>query len=313
MQNGAMRHLYIIAFIAFILTAAIVGGVIYFDWSQQSIPRHRSSNIPISTPSALPSLTVGPPPAEAAPTITWTPSQVAETVGQGTQETKTVSFISTQDLINVVVWIAPALQPYVSANPSSLSSISKGAAVNLTLTFSAPAGAPLKTFDGTLHLRNTGKSQKTYAKPLPITLTITKATSDWQRFTDPQGRYSVMFPSDVKAQFVEDVLVLRLANIQEDEEAPSLHFSIDPNPDGLTVEEFYDGSPERNLIGQSEEFTFPIDVGGVPSFKFVPIISFAGETIIIVPRDREFLKISDYGNSFQKNGLFESIINTVEF
>jgi hypothetical protein len=113
----------------------------------------------------------------ADPTITWTPSAVVETVVQGEAKTQMVSFTSSEDLSDVAAKIAPALQPYVSATPSFFPSIRAGDVVTLTLTLSAPADAPLETFQGALRLRKTTKPRQTIAKRLPITLTILPAPS----------------------------------------------------------------------------------------------------------------------------------------
>ena len=128
----------------------------------------------------------------AAPTISWSPTSVAQTVFAGGSRTLTVSFTASESLTNVAVWIVPELQPYVSAAPASFSSITAGTPITITLTFSAASNAPLQTFDGTLHLRdNSGKSNKTYAQSLPITVTIQPlptqpAPSDFSQIvTDP--------------------------------------------------------------------------------------------------------------------------------
>src|SRR2546422_3421535 len=107
-------------------------------------------------------------PAPAAPTIQWSPSGVSETVTQGGIKTAQVSFTSMQDLANVSVSIVKELAPYVSVSPSSLASIGAGTTATVTLTFSAPRDATLGTFDGTLHLGDS----RTYARPLPVTVTI---------------------------------------------------------------------------------------------------------------------------------------------
>jgi len=108
-----------------------------------------------------------------APPISWNPSQVVEQVAQGATKSTEISFTSTQNLTNVAVRIVPELQPYVSATPSSFSSISPGTQVTITLTFSAPTNAPLGTFEGIIQLKNgTGKSNKTYTQPLPVTLIV---------------------------------------------------------------------------------------------------------------------------------------------
>src|SRR5216110_1509754 len=92
-------------------------------------------------------------PAPAAPTIQWSPSAVSATVTQGCIKTAPISFVSTQDLVNVSVSIVNELAPYVKVSPSSFGSIGAGTTAT-RLTFSAPRDATPGTFDGTLHVRN---------------------------------------------------------------------------------------------------------------------------------------------------------------
>ena len=103
-------------------------------------------------------------PALAAPTIQWSQAGVTSSVTQGSSKTVSVSFVSTEDLSNVSVSIVPALVPYVSASPSSFGSIRAGGPVTVNLTFSAPGSATVGTVDGTLHLRDSGQSRRTYAR-----------------------------------------------------------------------------------------------------------------------------------------------------
>jgi hypothetical protein len=145
-------------------------------------------------------------PAPAAPTITWTPSEVVETIAQGQTKTITVSFSSDEDLANVAVFIVPELSPYVSATPSSFSSISAGVTTTITLTLSAATDAPLGTIEGTLQLKdNSGKSQKTYAQPLPITLIIQESLAgidaDGDGVRDDIEQYiALTYPDSQKTQ-----------------------------------------------------------------------------------------------------------------
>src|SRR2546427_4904015 len=112
-------------------------------------------------------------PALAAPTIQWSQAGVTSSVTQGSSKTVSVSFVSTEDLSNVSVSIVPALAPYVRASPVSFGSIAAGSTVTVKLKFSAPGNATGGTVDGTLHLRDSGQSKRTYARPLPVTVNIT--------------------------------------------------------------------------------------------------------------------------------------------
>ena len=95
-----------------------------------------------------------------------------------------VSFVAGSELHDVVVSIAPELEPYVRAEPRPFDTIPAGGRVELSLVVSAPLDASLMTFDGTLKLRRTKPDKRrwwwrsrrhTIAKPLPIVVTIEQA------------------------------------------------------------------------------------------------------------------------------------------
>ena len=132
----------------------------------------------------------------AAPPINWSPKTVAETVGQSQTKKRIIKFSSTNDIKNIVAWVAPELQPYLTVTPTSFPSVSTGETLTMTLTFSASSTAPLDTYDGTVHLR-ANESKKTIATPLPVTMTICRCVSakglffnypsspEWQLFSRP--------------------------------------------------------------------------------------------------------------------------------
>jgi uncharacterized protein YfaP (DUF2135 family) len=110
----------------------------------------------------------------ATPTINWTPPSVTQKVATGQTITVPVTFTASENISNAVVRVVPALAPFVATNPKTFTSIPKGQARTLTLTISAAATSPLGTFDGTIQLKSSGKSDTTFAKPLPVTVTVTK-------------------------------------------------------------------------------------------------------------------------------------------
>jgi Glucodextranase, domain B/K319L-like, PKD domain len=102
------------------------------------------------------------------PTILWSPGRVEETVVRGGTETAEVSFTSTRDLTDVSLSISRELAPYVTVSPSSIPSVGAGTQTAVTLTLSAPAETRFRARDGVLRLRASGKSRRTYARPLPV-------------------------------------------------------------------------------------------------------------------------------------------------
>jgi hypothetical protein len=91
-----------------------------------------------------------------------------------------------------------------------------------------------------------------------------------------------------------------------------LRFWVDSNPQNLTTEEYYDEDPGRNLFGQSDGNVSTVMIDGVSSFRFVPIVTFAGEVVLVIPRAEDFLRIVDQGASFQNSGLFDKIVGTLQ-
>jgi hypothetical protein len=126
----------------------------------------------------------------AKPTITWTPSQISETVSPNESKSITVSFTSSKNINNIAVWVVPELQPYLRIQPIVLSLIKAGTPFAVTLIFTPAADAPFGTFDGTIQLKSTGKSAETFAKPLPITVNI------WQSLEDPSLSYWLQYPGN---------------------------------------------------------------------------------------------------------------------
>src|SRR3989442_15858930 len=96
-----MNHRIISVLIGVVIIAAVVGGVVYWEWpamppreERQSMPTSTTMHAPTSTidllkratTSLLESLAkpaVGPPTAAAAPTISWMPVFVAQAIGPG--------------------------------------------------------------------------------------------------------------------------------------------------------------------------------------------------------------------------------------
>ncbi len=103
------------------------------------------------------------------PRIAFTPKTVEVSTFQGGSRSLDIIFESTQDLSNITVFIAPELQPVVTANPEQFMSISAGTENHVHLTFSVPAGTPLGSIDGTLKLK---QGNRKLANPLPITVSV---------------------------------------------------------------------------------------------------------------------------------------------
>lgn len=113
--------------------------------------------------------------AVARPIISWEPSKIELEQIQGTQSIHTVVVKSKKDLQDIIARVVPELALWVSISPANIGSIQKNSSLELTLTINVPPDAVVGEYDGVIQLRQSanGKSKKTMAKPLPVTLVIT--------------------------------------------------------------------------------------------------------------------------------------------
>src|SRR5437899_11103985 len=107
--------------ISIAIIAAVVGGVVYWEWPVISHPQRPEAKpaaavdlLRRATTSILESLprpTVGPPPVAAVPTISWTPGFVSQTILAGSSSTVVVSLVASESASNVIVRVVPELRP----------------------------------------------------------------------------------------------------------------------------------------------------------------------------------------------------------
>lgn len=107
--------------------------------------------------------------------VSWSETSFSLQALRGTTRVVNVSFITSQDLNDVDLFVVPELQPFLSATPAHFNSIAKNATVNISITFSISESAVPGTYDGVLKLRGLSK---TFPLPLPITLVVQDPTSD---------------------------------------------------------------------------------------------------------------------------------------
>jgi hypothetical protein len=155
-----MNHRLIAFGIGLLVILTIVSGVVYWQW-----------------PGTIPVPVLGPPPVEAVPTISWTPSSVFEVVGQGQIKTVQVSFTASEDMSGVVVQVVPELQPFVQVTPQAIATISSGQPVTLSLQVSAPPTSLPGPFEGTIRLIAGADRKGTLAQPLPATIRVVLESS----------------------------------------------------------------------------------------------------------------------------------------
>lgn len=114
--------------------------------------------------------------AIASPIIIWEPAKIKFEQMQGTKSIHTVIVKSKKDLQDIIAHVVPKLALWVSISPANIGWIEKNSSLELTLTINVPPDAVVGEYDGVIQLRQSanGKSKKTMAKPLPVTLIITE-------------------------------------------------------------------------------------------------------------------------------------------
>src|SRR2546428_4367578 len=120
-----MNHRILRVLIGLVIIAAVVGGVVYWEWP------------------GVPRLAVAPPQAEAVPTITWAPTSVTQIIAPGESKTISASLVVSETVSNVVVRVAPELQPFVLVSPSAFGSVGQGQTINMNIIISAASNSPL--------------------------------------------------------------------------------------------------------------------------------------------------------------------------
>lgn len=120
-------------------------------------------------------LSLFPSAASAAPSITWQPSAINEKIPVGATVTLRASFVASKEIQDATLRVVPSLARYVQAvqvYPAAGATIQRNDPAQVTLNVSIPQDLEPITLDGVVQLKSAGKSNKTYAKPLPVTLTV---------------------------------------------------------------------------------------------------------------------------------------------
>jgi len=109
--------------------------------------------------------------------IDWSPSSVDQSLTIGETGTASITFTSTRSLRKVTVTVDSTIASYVTPSPKSFSTIEKGVAYTLNLTFEVPAVTQPGVIGGTVLLE---KGRTALADVLPVTL-------DLQQDSDSDG------------------------------------------------------------------------------------------------------------------------------
>jgi hypothetical protein len=85
--------------------------------------------------------------------ITWSPAAVSEVVALGASTSVQVSVASKTNLQNITLQATPSLVPFLTLQPSSVTTLTAGQPQNIQITFSIPSATPVGSYNGTVHVR----------------------------------------------------------------------------------------------------------------------------------------------------------------
>jgi hypothetical protein len=163
------------------------------------------------------------------PPIVWTPTKV-EMDGD---DTVSVTLTAQSAIPATELEFVPGISPYLSVYPQTLPALAKGATQMIQIAANVPAGTPMDTIDGTLHVR---AGSSTIARPLPINLETWKSASgEGMDFKVPPGW--VMTPGTL-----EQTNTVEINNFA----SAYGHGGIVP-PSGAVINSFFVTCPACNL------------------------------------------------------------------
>ena len=129
------------------------------------------------------------------------------------------------------------------------------------------------------------------------------------RVSDPLSRYSLEIPTGWYYKVIKPN-TLEMAPISE--KVFKMFLTLEPNPDQLNINDYYDGDPGIDLFGQSPP---PVigNINGVRNYRFIPWATEAGTAIVIFPLENAFLVVEDGNWGYQENGMFQRILESIRF
>lgn len=87
--------------------------------------------------------------------------------------------------------------------------------------------------------------------------------------------------------------------------------TVKSNPEGLTVQEFYNGANDVNLFTDATGGSAPRSIGGREAWQFTGVEGYVPSTVVVVPLGDAFLEITDVGAQHVDDGLFDRVTASV--
>jgi len=195
------------------------------------------------------------------PKITWSTTSVSVILSPGESTSSDLTFTSSQNLTNVSLGVVTQIAPFVTVQPSSISSLAANQTQSVHLSIGIPTNAKFGTCDGTIQLKS---GTTTFPQTVKIVVNV------WQAFANAELGVKFKFPSSWRTSTIPNAKGESLYISDQNEEFPGEGITITKSSDSLAnalgqIQLSFDllSQQERTLNGS----TWGIYVFGEPSTK----------------------------------------------
>lgn len=238
-----------------------------------------------------------------APPINWTPDHLS----LDGNDTVTVTLTAQSAIPATSLEFVPELAPYLTASPQSLPALAKGATQTIRIAANVPAGTPMDTIDGTLHVR---AGSSTIARPLPVTFEL------WPSLSDSENGLVVYYPpSWINLGGFIFSNVSEFSPIIDSLASDESYFSVSRghmrNPDGLPINQWF----EQNIAPLNPSIVSPlteISIDGFPALRFETADGAGPYVRILIAVRRDIVTISHRDYTPQFDDEYQAMISSIK-
>lgn len=253
------------------------------------------------------------PPAHARFAVRWHPRPLEVEVQAGESLTVLASLTAGRRLYDVSIVVGPRVRDFVTVQPEVIGNLRRGETVEFEVTVSPAVDAEPESV--TAFLIPVARHRPHWPRWPVLRVGRLQIEVTWPSISHPSGEYAVTFPPELAGEALGEHGITRLVPTAAPDEldTPAVFVSVDQNAEGLATDEYYDGDPGPDLFGQSGELFELIEVGGTTAYRFDLMATLSGTVIVVVPRADDFVVVQDSGGAFQASGLFEAVLDGLEY
>jgi hypothetical protein len=239
--------------------------------------------------------------ASPQPQIRWSAKQLEVILSPEEKASRSVSFISSRNIQNVVLEPVPELAPFVTIQPNTFANVPAGQPQAVTVTYTIPVDATLRDYDGTIHVR---LGNETLAQILKVRLGI------WGHVRIEEQSYEFRYPPTLTPRTGRASNEIVLSVPGNEGNFPEITLEVfsteeaDPIAIRSSLENYsltdaaiqpivIDGIPGTRFSGLA-----PGLVNGVP-WAIVRIVFVRGNQIFVISADNATMQLEEILRTFQ--------------